>query len=149
VDYRPGTHWVVERAAELKARWNPVAIAVQDKGPTGSLLEEMAKAGLMPPEDRDEPKRGDLAIPWADDVADAYGLYVDAAHQRRLWHLDEGPLNAALAGAEIRSLSGGTAWDYKGTVDASPLLASTLALWAYVTLAEKVSIEYDALNNIW
>ncbi|MCU1659304.1 MAG: hypothetical protein JWO57_3960 [Pseudonocardiales bacterium] len=71
VDYRPGTHWVVGRAAELKAKYNPVAIAVQDKGPSGTLLEDLAKAGLTPSEDRDEPKRGDLAIPWAVDVADA------------------------------------------------------------------------------
>jgi phage terminase large subunit-like protein len=149
VDYRPGTHWVVARAAELKAKYNPVAIAVQDKGATGSLLDEMAKAGLKPSEDRDKPKRGELAIPWADDVADAYGLYVDAANERRLWHLDEAPLNAALAAAGIRPLSGGTAWDYKGDTDPSPLLASTLALWAYVTRVDAVTETYDALNNIW
>jgi len=148
VDYRRGTDWVVERAVELKARWNPVAIAVQDKGPTGSLLDEMVKAGLAPSEDRERPMRGDLVIPWADDVADAYGLYVDAANQRRLWHLDEGPLNAALAAAEIRPLSGATAWDYKGTTDPSPLLASTLALWAYVTRVDLVNDDYNVLESV-
>lgn len=147
IDYRPGTHWVVGRTLQLKSRWNPIAIAVQDKGPTGSLLEDMAKVGLLPSVDRDDPKRGDLAIPFADDVADAYGMYVDAATERRLWHLDEAPLNLALATAEIRPMSGGTAWDYRG--DAEVLIASTLALWAHETRIDKVTVEYDPLMNIF
>jgi hypothetical protein len=148
VDYRSGTDWVVARAAELKARWNPVAIAVQDKGPTGSLLEAMASAGLKESEDKDRPLRGDLVIPWADDVAAAYGIYVDALSQHRLWHLDEAPLNVAVASAETRQLSGATAWDYKQESDA-PLLASTLAFWAYLTRIDAVSVEYDPLSDIW
>jgi hypothetical protein len=148
VDYRRHGPWVVGRVAELKAKYNPVAIAVQDKGPTGSLLEDMAKLGLIPPEDRDRPMRGDLAIPWADDVADAYGMFVDAVHQRRLFHLDEAPLNAALAATDIRPLSGATAWDYKGTTDPSPLLAATLAHWAYVTLVDLVNSDYSVLDSV-
>lgn len=143
VDYRPGTHWVVERIADLKAKHDPIAIAVQDKGPTGSLLDDMAKVGISPPENRDEPKRGDLAIPWADDVADAYGMYVDAVNQRRLYHLDEAPLNRAVAAAETRALSGATAWEYRGEVDAAPLIGSTLALWAYLTRVDLVTADYD------
>ncbi|MDM4722769.1 hypothetical protein QTQ03_25385 [Micromonospora sp. WMMA1363] len=142
VDYRPGTHWVVERTVQLKQRWNPIAIAVQDKGPTGSLLESMEKAGLKPPEDRDKPQRGDLAIPWADDIADAYGLWIDAVNEHRLWHLDEAPLNTALAPADTRPLSGGTAWDYRDE-GAAPLLGSTNAHWAFVTLVDKVTEERD------
>lgn len=148
VDYRPGTHWVVERAAELKARWNPIGIAVQEKGPTGALLEDMAKAGLKPAENRDEPKRGDLAIPWADDVADAYGMWIDALVQQRLFHFDEAPLNLAITTTGTRSLSGATAWDYKGE-NAAPLLGSTLALWLWLTWADKVTAQYDPLANIW
>lgn len=148
VEYRPGTDWVVDRTVALKARWNPVAIAVQDKGPTGSLAEDMEKAGLLPPTDRDDPKRGDIAVPWADDIADAYGMYVDAAKQGRLWHLDEAPLNIALACAATRSLSGATAWAYKDE-RAAPLLASTWALWAFVTRIDKVRTPYDPLENIY
>lgn len=149
VDYRPGTHWVVERLAQLKQRWNPVAIAVQDKGPTGSLSEDMNQAGLLPPEDRDRPRRGDLAIPWSDDVADAYGMWVDAVTERRLWHLDEAPLNAAVAATGTRALGGGTAWDYKGDTDASPVLGSTLAHWAYITRSQVAEEEYDVLESVY
>jgi len=139
VDYRPGTHWVVERAAQLKKEWDPIAIAVQDKGPTGSLVDDMALVGLLPPKKRDAPDRGDLAVPWSDDVAAAYGMYVDAVDQGQLWHLDEAPLNLAVADAEKRTLSGATAWEYRpATGDPSPLLASTIALWAFKTRAHLV-----------
>jgi hypothetical protein len=148
MDYRPGTHWLVERTAELKARWNPVAIAVQDKGPTGSLLDDFARAGLLPSEDKDQPRRGEIAIPWADDVADAYGMFIDAITQGRLWHLDETPLNLAVSATPTRSLSGGTAWEYKGATDPSPLLAATFALWAYLTRHDKV-IAGEKEPGVW
>lgn len=137
-DYRPGTHWAVARMAELKAKWNPVAIAIQDKGPSGSLLDDMVKAGMKQPVDKDKPLRGELAIPWSDDIADAYGLYVDAVTERRLWHLDEAPLNSAVSVADTRPLSGGSAWDYRGAVDSSTLNASTIALWALLTREDKI-----------
>lgn len=147
VDYRPGTDWLVARLAELKERWDPVAIAVQDKGPTGSLLPEMAEVGLEPPEDRDEPRRGDVVIPYADDVADAYGMWVDAVLQQRLHHFDDAPLNVALDVTGTRALSGATAWDFRDPRSA-PIIGSTLALWAYLTLADKVSADYDVMESI-
>jgi hypothetical protein len=148
VDYRPGTHWVVDRLVALKQKWNPIGIAVQDKGPTGSLLEDMAKAGLHPPEDRDKPHRGDIAVPWADDVADAYGMFVDMTLQRRLWHLDEAPLNTALAVTDTRALSGATAWDYRHPA-AAPLVGATLGVWLHETWAHLVRQSYDPLSNIF
>lgn len=131
VDYRPGTHWVVDRLAELKARWSPVAIVLQDKGPTGSLLDALRTAGMAPAADRKRPEPGDVRIPWSDDVADGFGKFVDAVAQQRLFHLDEAPLNQAIAAAGTRALGGATAWDYRATVDVSPLLAATLAVWGW------------------
>lgn len=147
VDYRRGTEWVPERMAELKQRWNPVAFAAQDAGPTGSLLPDMEKLELTPPEDRERPQRGDLAVPWAREVAAAYGMLVDAVHQRRLVHVDDGPLNNAVARAETRPFGGGTTWDYK--VDGAELIqAVTLAHWAYVTRVELVSPDRDPIG-VW
>ncbi len=146
VDYRPGTHWVVERLVELRDRWNPVAIAVQDKGPTGPILLDLEKRGITGPDDPEQPARGDLAVPWAAEVAVGYGLFIDAVHQHRLFHLDETPLNVALRSAKTRSLGGGTAWDFKGE-DAAPLLAVTFAHWAWVTLADRVNDDYDVADS--
>lgn len=148
VDHRPGTHWVVARAMQIHERWKPVGWAVQDKGPSGTLIAPLEAAGLVQPEDRDEPRRGQLAVPWSNDVAVAYGMTIDAVTERRLVHLDEGPLNLAVAGAETRPLGGGTTWDYK--VDGAEVIqAATLAHWLYVTWAPLITRPYDPLANIW
>lgn len=147
VDYRPGTSWVLDRIKVLKERWDPVAIGIDTR--SESLLLDLGKAGILPPTDLDHPVRGDLAMPGAADVAAAFGLFVDDARREQIRHLDEPPLNVALAGADTRPLSGGLAWDHKSPVEISPLVAATLAVWAYETRAHLVVGEYDPLNNIW
>jgi hypothetical protein len=142
VAYQPGTEWVVSRLARLKEKHRPIAIAVQDKGPTGSLIDDMAKVEILPSADPERPLRGDLAVPWADDVADAFGKFVDAINQRRLFHTDDVPLNLAVADADTRQLSGALAWDFKGKTDCSPLLACTFAYWALVTRHELVAEDF-------
>jgi hypothetical protein len=149
VDYRPGTDWIPQRAADLRDRWDPIAIGLDVKGPGGSLLLDLDRFGIKMPEDPDEPQRGDLAVPNAGDAAAAYGLIVDLARQKGLRHLDEAPLNLAVAGAGTRPLAGGSAWNRKGTADICPLVAATVAHWAYVTRVEKVTAEYDPLANIY
>lgn len=147
VAYMPGTTGVVERMKQLQERWQPVGWAVQDKGPTASLWPEMERRGFATSADRDNPVRGDVAVPWAADTATAYGLLVDAIAERRFTHVDDKPLNAAVAGAQIRPLGSGTTWDYRSAVDVSPLQAVTLAHWLYVTRAHLVA--RDLAPNIW
>lgn len=146
VDWRPGTGWVVERVRDLRERWRPVAIAVDTR--SESLLLELERAGITAPEDPERPQRGDLAVPSAAEAAAAFGLFVDACRTGRLRHLDEAPLNVALAGAGTRSLAGGATWDHRSPVEVAPLQAATLALWAYLTRAELLS-DYDVLESVW
>jgi hypothetical protein len=134
IDYRPGTDWVPARLAALKQQWNPVAIGLDVKGPGGSLLLDLEKQGIKPSENFDEPARGDLAVPTAPQVAQGFGLFVDAVRQRQLLHSNDLVLNQALAGATTRALSGGSAWDRgKGGADISPLVAATVAYWAFIS----------------
>lgn len=147
--YGPGLDWVPAKLAELKAEFNPVAIGLDVKGPAASLLLDLERLGITPPVKADEPARGDLAIPNPADVATAFGLFVDAARQRLLRHSDDNVLNLALAAAKTRALVGGSAWDRKGGTDISPLVAATLAYWAYVTRIEAIRTSYDPLANIW
>jgi hypothetical protein len=148
-DYRPGTTWIAERAAELKERWNPVAIGLDLKAPGGTLLLDLEKVGITAPEDPGDPQRGDLATLGAVEAATAYGLFVDLARNRGLVHLDEAPLNTAVSGAPTRPLAGGSAWDRRATVDVAPLIGATNAHWAYVTRIDAVSKPYDPLDNIY
>jgi hypothetical protein len=151
IDYRPLGPWIVPRLLELRAAWNPIGIGLDVKGPGGSLLLDLQKAGIDVPDDADQPSRGELAVPTAPQVAAGFGLFVDAVRQRLLWHSDDSTLNQALAGAVTRSLSGGSAWDRgKGGPDISPLVAATLAYWTFVSRKHLlVEREYDLLSSFY
>jgi hypothetical protein len=130
-DVIAGTDRVVARLAALRETRGPHLIVVQDKGPSATLVPDLKAAGLKVAADRDKPRRGDIVIPWADEVAQAYGLFVDAMTQDRIRHLDEELLNLSARHAETRPLGSGTAWGYKHET-AAALNAVTLGLWAYL-----------------
>lgn len=139
VDHGDGTDWIVHRCLELKARWSPVAFGLDIAGPGGSLLVELEKAGICLAADPAKPKRGDLCVPTSREVAQAWGMFVDAVRQKQIRHLDELPLNVALSGAKTRTLGDGQAWARKtSAVDISPLVGATLAHWTYLTRVDVI-----------
>lgn len=147
VAYRPGTAWLVPALARLKQLHNPVAVGVDAKGPAGSLLPKLAAAGIAVPASWDEPARGDLAVPQAADVAAAWAQFLDAVTDEELFHLDQAPLTAAVGNAKTRQIGDAVALARRtATGDISPLVAATLARWAYVTRVEKIvrTIEPEA-----
>lgn len=147
IDHRPGTDWLVQRLASLRARHNPIAIALDAKGPAGSLLIDLSKLDppIIPPADAKKPKRGDLAIPTTIDVAAACGQFADAVRQNTLRHIDQVQLNVAMAGARSRPLGDAWAWARKGAdVDITPLVAVTLARWAHATRAHVIDLDKPA-----
>jgi hypothetical protein len=133
VDHRPGTAWVLERMADLIERWSPCAVALDASGPAGSLVADFDDAEIG------------LTMPKAREAAGACGALYDAVVRppdaaedwaSTLRHIPHPALSAALAGAGKRSLGSGGAWgwDRRGvSVDISPLVAATLAAWAYST----------------
>jgi hypothetical protein len=146
VDHRPGTGWVVARMLELVERWSPVAVALDVAGPAGSLLVPLEQAELKGPDGKPiknqvelrrpdgEPKRGQLAIPSAREAASACGAFADAVRNAKAVHLAQAPLDAALAGARTRPLGDAWAWARRtAAADISPLVAVTVAAWAYET----------------
>jgi phage terminase large subunit-like protein len=143
IDHRRGTNWVVQRLAELREQWDPVAIAIDGRSPAAALRQELEEAGFMPPDDLDEPERGRLALLSASDAGIAWGMFVDAARQRKLRHSDDAPLTLALDGAKTRNVGDGSAWARRGTTDITPLVGVTEALWALLTLREKVRDDAD------
>lgn len=149
-DHRPGTKWAPQRLLQLKERWNPICIALDTKRAAGSLLHDLEELGITTPEDPDRPQRGDLICPNASEVAQAFGLFVDELRDKeQVFHLDEGPLNVAVAGGITRTLAGAMAWDHKGNTDISPLVAATNGLWGYLIREPLVTSEYDPLANIY
>lgn len=147
VAYERGTDWVVPRMVELRDAWNPLLWAIEDKGANASLAPALLANGFTEPDDRDEPQRGDVVPPWANDVVAAYGLFIDALVEERLAHLRDSPLETAVAGADTRSLGNGTTWADKGSVEVGPLKAVTNGVWGFETYADKVQDDYDVADS--
>ncbi|MFA3877548.1 terminase [Streptomyces sp. MMCC 100] len=147
---RPGTAWVVPAVAKLHKLWKPVAVAVASSGaPAGSLIDDLAAAGIESPKDRAHPQRGDLAVMRAGDITEACGQLADAMNQGTVRHIDQVPLTAAVNGARTRR--NGDAWQLDRTaslVDISPLCATTFARWALLIRGPQVLEDYDALDSV-
>jgi hypothetical protein len=148
IDYRPGTEWLPERLEELKTTLNPVAIAL-GRGTAASLETELNKLGMTVPENKDNPRSGDLAIVGGLDMSGACGQIIDAVRQAELRHIGQQPLDLAVAGAKIRELTDTIAWSRKNAdADICPLVVITLAKWAHEERAHLVQ-DYDVLESIF
>lgn len=130
IAHRPGTDWVPGRLKALTDKHPSCAVAIDAGGPAGSLVAEC-----------EEKLEVELTLPKARDLAAATGWIFDAVVRpadadaewaSRLRHMPHAALTAALAGAARRPLGEAWAWDRRGTsVDISPLVAVTLAAWAF------------------
>jgi hypothetical protein len=126
-DNRPGTPWVIPRLLEMAERKKPCAIVMDEFGPTGSLIAAAEEAGL------------EVTRIKTGDVSRAFGMFYDGVSGvdesgRNIRHLGQPELTSAIAGARKRQLGEGFAWDRRNaSVDITPLVAATNALWGYAT----------------
>jgi hypothetical protein len=126
IDRRRGTGWVVGRMAELAGAHTHKGIVCDGAGPAGSLLPDMADAGLI------------VAPVTAKEHAQACGRLVDAVAQRMLRHLGSDELRSAVRGASQRPLGDSWAWSRRSSaVDIAPLVACTLALGMFQTVPDR------------
>lgn len=118
VEHKRGTGWVTARLAELVASHKSGPVILDAAGPAASLLPELAKLEVAV-----EPVS-------AKEHAQACGVLFDGVGQDTLRHLGTPELAAAIKGATRRPLGDAWAWSRKNSsVDISPLVACTLALW--------------------
>jgi hypothetical protein len=110
---------LVARLSGLWEKHDPVSLVVDGRSQSATLLKPLAEAGIM------------VAQPSTQDVAVAHGDFLDLVNDGRLAHLDQPPLTAAVRAAQQRPLAGAQAWERRVDVDQSPLVAATLACWAY------------------
>ena len=121
VDRNHGTRWVVPRLLELVEKWKPIALLLDPAGPAGRFVADLEEAGV------------EFTAVGARDVAQACGLFYDSTmgDDVPVHHIDQPSLNAAVAAGTQRPLGDAWAWNRKSAADdISPLVASTLALWA-------------------
>lgn len=120
-----GTRWVVGRVQDLVERWSPCAVVVHPGSPAGALIADLEAAEVK------------VTKPRTQDAAQACGQFYDAVTEERLAHRGQAELNAAVSGAVSRPTGDAWLWDRRApTVDVSPLIAVTLALWGFVTYGE-------------
>ncbi|RSS60305.1 terminase [Streptomyces sp. WAC01280] len=133
IENRPGTQWVVDRAAELHEKWSPRCWVIDPSSPAGSFINELEeRLGI------------DVVTPKARDVAQATGQFYDAVVSQQLVHIGQAPLSVALAGARKRDLGEAWAWARRGVgVDISPLVGVTLARWGLSAEVEEKPEEVE------
>jgi hypothetical protein len=119
-------------------------------GPTGTVAEVLrlraartVRAMILDPRSgssnlikplRDAKVR--VVEPSPNDVAAAYGEFLDRVASGALRHVPSPELDAAIRAGTERRLSGATAWDRRtaGPVDVAPAVAAELAVWGLLTV---------------
>jgi len=115
---------LVARMGVLYEAHDPVAVVVNPKSHSGTLVKPLAEIGIV------------VMQPAAQDVAVAHGEFLDLVEDGGLEHLDQDPMTAAVRAAQQRPLSGAQAWDPHVAVDQGPLVAGNLAVWAFLRWEE-------------
>lgn len=151
VAYRPGVAWLIPAAVLLTALHNPVAWAIDAKGPGRSIIRGLAAVGILPPLVPDEPHRGDLAILGVGEVTDAWGQFEDAVAEDAdaIRHIGQLPLDAAVSNAKTRNLGEAKALTRRtATGDISSLVGGVAARWAFFERIGKI-VEPEADPGAW
>jgi len=120
VDGREGLDWVLDRVAEVCQRWT-CPVVIDSGGPAASLIASLQARNVTV-----------IAIA-AREVANAAAMLYDAVMAKRVAHRNDYRLNDAVTGASKRAIGERWAFDRRGHVDISPLVASSFALWAIET----------------
>jgi hypothetical protein len=121
-EHRRGTGWVVERLAQEYHAVGPQMVVCSGTGITGTLVDELALRGVL------------VTAVNATEYAQACAGLVDLVLEDGVRHLGSKELRDAIRGAATRPLGDAWAWSRKSSsVDISPLVAATLAVWGTVT----------------
>ena len=116
-----------EFIGERYAADDPVAVALDPKSQSATLLRPLAEAGVL------------VTRLTAEDVAVAHGEFTDLVAAGGLRHLNQEELTSAVRGAQQRALAGAQAWERRVQVEQAPLNACTFAAWALLRYEELAS----------
>lgn len=122
-----GTEWIVPEMVEITGR-NGGFVVIDPASPAGTLVDDLRRAGVL------------VYTVTARDYAQACGWLYDAVKNSEVRHLGQEELDAAVAGARLRDLVGGFAWDRRKPLsDITPLVSATLACWGFRTYGGDVT----------
>lgn len=133
-----GTAWVPERLRELKEKWSPVAVVLDEGSAAGALLPDIKRARV-----RTLPLNGRQ-------YGQACGAVFDAVQQRKLAHVGYEDLDRAVEAAQMKTMSGSTLWKWNRRSqadDISPLIAVTNA-WHGLSLKTRRPTEGQGSGRV-
>lgn len=137
-DYRPGIKWAVERVVDIWKANKPAFVVVNPATPAGRLIPELESRGVK------------VETVTTREYAQGCGDFKDSIilkgskDKGEFTHIDQTPLDIAVANANTRKLQELWAWDKtESSADITPLTAMTLAYYGY-----KKHI-YSKPANIW
>jgi hypothetical protein len=118
IDARPGTSWVLPALQDALKQYPGTKVIVDRAGWSASLVDDIRAANI------------DVHETDAVEVATAAGQFLEDVLEQKFFHRADPRLTAAVEGARQRPIGERWGWDRKApTVDVSPLVAGSLALW--------------------
>lgn len=157
-----GTHWLVTRAAELKAKHPNASWSAMAGGAIGALIPALTAADVCTcgavrdeahvsahaedPDSHFSVGKIEVELFTIGDMGRACGHLQSLVDNQAFTHSGDPLFTDALAGAVKRDIGEGLwVWGWRNsTTDISPLYAATGALWAL-----SQNPPYDPLANIW
>ncbi len=147
IEHRRGTGWVVDRLVELAKKYRTRSVYCDGYGPAGSLIPEIENHKLK------------VEALNAKEMAAGCGIFYDSVMTEAdedtgeigptLHHLGQLPLTQAVMGSSTRPLGDAWAWSRKNsTVDISPLVSCTVALWALTSAPRRKKTGLVNLNEV-
>lgn len=124
-DHKAGIQWVVPAILDMWKLIKPACVIIDKRGPASTFIDALTDGGVK------------VISPTATEYAQACGDFYSSVVPRKgeritLSHINQPPLNQAVAGADKRDLADTWAWSRRtSAVDISPLVAATLAMWGY------------------
>lgn len=123
VDRRRGTGWVIDRVEELVSRWETSGVTLDAIGPAGALLPGLGERGIS------------ANVVSTSEYGRACQGFKNLVDDDRMRHKNQSGLTAALEAARKRPLgdTGAWGWHRRDTTDITPLVAATLATYAFAS----------------
>ena len=119
VEHRFGVDWLPARCGELQARHRPARWVLDGVGPAGAVAADLEAVGVT------------VEKVGYRELVEACGQFYDAIMGAKVRLRPHPDLEVAAAAVTKRQVGDAWAWSRKNpTVDISPLVAATLALWA-------------------
>jgi hypothetical protein len=121
LEHRPGTDWLPATITALRSRYRGARVYADDLI-AAATVAELGRAGVA------------VEVIGAGDLARACSVFDQLLAAGQLQHRSQHTLDAAIVGAVRRQFGDGWAWSrVKSTVDITPLVAATVAAWAWRT----------------